>query len=685
MIPAVSYGSRMTGLVRYLAGPGRRDEHTNQRAVAASSAEVFASAGAGARMDTELAHALASTLDEPRLVFGTQVTRVDRGAKQAALNRGEDWQSAVATATKDENVWHCSLSVQPGELAALGVEELDDATWSAIAHDFMEGMGFESADGPGARWVAIHHGKSAGGNDHIHIAATRVREDGSVVDLWVPDPANPARKIGDHRRAQQVCRRIAAERGLRVVSDPAAGQGGRRGEDYRQQAAAERAGLRESPHDVLRRQVWSMAFGSHSEAEFVRMVRASGLLINPRWSGDRVTGYSVGFPASTYANRHGEPIMHAAKKMLGDDCTLRRLRERWIDDEGARRDAVAAWTTAAADMPLWRGRPDEHGVPTSATRAAEHSAAAKDAETQRRATRTEHSRRLGGLLRPVAEAATSEAEYARALRARTDIVVRVRYAKGTTDVDGYVVALRPTAGEKPVWCAASYIDGLKLSDLRSGWDDTPAARAAARKEWETRVPRTPANVDEATKARTARAADAASRWQRKVADLPDPHSPGWRRAAGDTAASCAAAAASMTGARQRSVNNLADALAASATHRRPIRQPGTGIGGAGKRIAALMLATTREDTTLMWLAVMRQLTATAAAIADAMAARGEAAQARAVRSAIDDVSAHFPLAPVSADGGTARATGPAATLGAQPDHLRRRPGPATGPGRGHGR
>ena len=256
MIPAVSYGSRMSGLVRYLAGPGRRNEHTNQRAVAASSEEVFAAAGAGANMNTEIADHLAGALDEARIVFGVEVTRVDRGAKQAAVNRGEDWRSAVAVATRNENVWHCSLSVQPAELDALGVAELDNATWSAIAHDFMEGMGFEAqANCAGARWVAIHHGKSSGGNDHIHIAATRVRDDGSIVDLWAPDPRNPSRKVGDHRRAQQVCRRIAAQRGLRVVSDPERGESSRRGVSYRQEAAAEKAGLAEAPHDVLRRQV----------------------------------------------------------------------------------------------------------------------------------------------------------------------------------------------------------------------------------------------------------------------------------------------------------------------------------------------------------------------------------------------------------------------------------------------
>ena len=646
MIPAVSYGSRMTGLVRYLAGPGRRNEHINQRAVAASSVEVFAAAGAGTMMNIEIADHLAGTLDEARLVFGVEVTRVDRGAKQAAINRGEDWQSAVAVATRNENVWHCSLSVQPAELDALGVTELDDATWSAITHDFMEGMGFEAqANCAGARWVAIHHGKSSGGNDHIHIAATRVRDDGSIVDLWAPDPRNPSRKVGDHRRAQQVCRRIAAQRGLRVVSDPERGESSRRGVSYRQEAAAEKAGLAEVPHDVLRRQVWAIAVAAESEAEFVRTVRESGMLINPRWRGDEVGGYSVGFPASRYANRDGQPVMHAAKKMLGDNYTLRRLRERWTNDEGARRDALDAWRTAERDMPLWRGRVDAQGDHASASRAAAEAAKAVDAETRKRVQRREHGRRLGQLLRPVAADATSEAEFARALRARSDVVVRLRYERDSTRVSGYLVAFRPEPGDKPVWCAASYIGGLNLTELRARWDDNAQARTEARVEWERRRGGRRSRPQEAivqSRERARSAADAASRWQQKVAGLPDPRSAGWRRAAGDTAAACAAAAGSMTGAPQRSVNNLADALNAAATQRRSARGPGTAAGGAGKRVAALMLSANRDDATAMWVSVMRQLVATASAIGDAMLARGEVMAAQRVQVALRDVAVHFP-------------------------------------------
>ena len=676
----------MTGLVRYLAGPGRRNEHINQRAVAASSVEVFAAAGAGANMNTEFADQLAGALDEARLVFGVEVTRVDRGAKQAAINRGEDLQSAVAVATRNENVWHCSLSVQPSELDALGVTELDDATWSAIAHDFMEGMGFAAqADCAGARWVAIHHGKSSGGNDHIHIAASRVRDDGSIVDLWTPDPRNPSRKVGDHRRAQQVCRRIAAQRGLRVVSDPERGESSRRGVSYRQEAAAEKAGLAEVPHDVLRRQVWAIAVAADSEAEFVRTVRESGMLINPRWRGNEVGGYSVGFPASRYANRDGQPVMHAAKKMLGDDYTLRRLRERWTNDEGARRDAVDAWRTAERDMPLWRGRVDARGDHVSASRAAAEADTAVDAETRRRVQRREHGRRLGDLLRPVAANATSEADFARALRARSDVVVRLRYERDSTRVSGYVVAFRPEPGNKPVWCAASYIGGLNLTELRARWDDNAQARTDARVEWERRPARRRSHPEELTaqsRERARTAADAATRWQQMVVRLPDPRSAGWRRAAGDTAATCAAAAGSMTGARQRSLNNLADALNASAIQRRPALGPGSAAGGSGKRVAALMMNATRDDATAMWMSVMRQLTMTASAIGDAMVARSELIAAQRVQVALADVVISFPAAtrvavPAGRGGMTQQPS-----YGARPTHLNRS---STTSGRGYSR
>ena len=94
-------------------------------------------------------------------------------------------------------------------LALAGAEEgdLTDAQWAEIAQDFMDEMGFTEASGRApAQWVAIRHGHSKAGNDHIHIAASMVRKDGTKWSSW-----------RDFPRAQQAAcgARPAPDRGLR--------------------------------------------------------------------------------------------------------------------------------------------------------------------------------------------------------------------------------------------------------------------------------------------------------------------------------------------------------------------------------------------------------------------------------------------------------------------------------------
>ena len=65
---------------------------------------------------------------------------------------------------------------------------------------FTETMGTESmstvASGKAAcRWVAVRHGLSTNGNDHVHIAVSLVREDGTKASTH-----------NDFKNAQQVCR-----------------------------------------------------------------------------------------------------------------------------------------------------------------------------------------------------------------------------------------------------------------------------------------------------------------------------------------------------------------------------------------------------------------------------------------------------------------------------------------------
>ncbi|MFD0760333.1 hypothetical protein [Arthrobacter ulcerisalmonis] len=67
MIPNVSTGSRMFGLVQYLAGPGRANEHTNMHVVCAS--EQIVSVLDRQELDTENTRALGHEMNFPKKAF----------------------------------------------------------------------------------------------------------------------------------------------------------------------------------------------------------------------------------------------------------------------------------------------------------------------------------------------------------------------------------------------------------------------------------------------------------------------------------------------------------------------------------------------------------------------------------------------------------------------------------------
>ncbi|MDY6810990.1 MAG: relaxase [Actinomycetota bacterium] len=664
MMPAISSGARMNGLVMYLAGPGKANEHTNPHVVAASTREVFTAGGGGAAMTRESAMALGQSLDEARVVFGTEVTRRDTAALKAAQERGTTGHAAIAEATRDENVWHCSLSLPPDSAA------LDEATWSAIAHDFMTGMGFDDPDAAAARWVAIHHGTTKNGGDHIHIAASRVRDDGTVVAKWRPHPTRGGNE-GDYARAQRVARDLEKTYGLEVLSSYTKNMAAR-GRAHAQDAATkpQRAPdgsvrdprIAEAPSVTLARRVRAIAAAAESEAEFVRLARADGLVMRSarydKTTPEAVTGFSVGLPAAEYANQHGRPIMHGGKK-LGEDLSLPRLRERWIDDDKARADARAAWDHVDVGSPFGAAsRP----APARPTNAHGRDTSGPDSDSTRDASaRSDHTtdadmdvvqNRLRSICAKLARESATEADYARALRDNPDILARPRFAKGsTTDVVGYVVALHPTIAAdntgKPIWRNASYLgDGLALSELRAraGWPTDDNHRRLASAAW-TRTRRDTGKHRTASAAaddpRVHTAHQHARRWERTVTSVTDTTSPGWHTAAGDTAAALSAASRGLNPRDAASVNQLADALSGVAGHRRPTQSAGTGSRTAAQRVAATMLAASRDDTTLLWLATMKQVLAASKAISAAMDAQGHHRQAAHLRTAIGTTEHHF--------------------------------------------
>lgn len=335
MMPNVVRGHRIAGLMTYLVGPGRHNEHTEPHLVA----------GDGALMawydDNELgrdsALAIARHLDKPRAAYGVEV--------------------------KGGHVWHCSLSLRADE------GTLTDGDWGKIARDFIAAMEFDDNQGTKApcRWVAVRHGLSTNGNDHIHIAVNLVREDGTKASVH-----------NDFRRAQAAARALETKYGLEELESVRAERATRGYHPAEREAQArararakyERARTKmdagtppwerldgmerqariaaelrtDQPRYLLSLKVRGCATASRSEAEFVRRLRREGLLVRPRYADGRtdvITGYSV----AARPEAGERPIWYGGGQ-LGRDLSLPRLRDGWEDTPTGAMDAAAEWNAA---------------------------------------------------------------------------------------------------------------------------------------------------------------------------------------------------------------------------------------------------------------------------------------------------------------------------------------------------
>ncbi|WP_250444037.1 relaxase/mobilization nuclease domain-containing protein, partial [Actinotalea sp. C106] len=331
-MPNVVRGDRMAGLMSYLVGPGRANEHTEPHLVAGDTALMVWHDDAELGRDS--AAGIARHLDRPRVAHDVQVT--------------------------GGHVWHCSLSLRAEE------GQLSDERWAAIANDFVSAMDFDDAQGTKApcRWVAVRHGVSTNGNDHIHLVVNLVREDGTKASAH-----------HDYRRAQTAARALEVKHDLEVLESVRA-ERATRGYDPGEREAQARARARakhertalaggpgwtslsaqdrraavtaelgaDQPRHVLAVKVRGCAVSSADEAEFVRRMRRSGLLVRARFADGRtdvVTGYSV-------AQRPiaGERPIWYGGGHLGRDLTLPRLRDGWPDTPTGASAAAREWTAA---------------------------------------------------------------------------------------------------------------------------------------------------------------------------------------------------------------------------------------------------------------------------------------------------------------------------------------------------
>ena len=278
MVPKIRRGSRTYGLLAYLYGPGRRDEHTDAHIV--GSWDGFApDPGRDPDSTTALAR-LAAALD----------LRVKQ----------------VGATAPAQHVWHCSVRTAPGD------RHLTDSEWDAIARRLVTVTGLAPEGDPdGCRWVAVRHA-----DDHIHIVATMVRGD-----------LRPPRMNYDIRKAQSECRRIEKDLGLRQLKpgDGTAAKNPTGAERFK----AERVGRSEPPRETLREAVRRALAGAATEEEFLSRLREAGLRVKLRHapSGD-VLGYSVSLPGDR--NRQNEPVWFAGST-LAPDLSLPKIRRRLTD------------------------------------------------------------------------------------------------------------------------------------------------------------------------------------------------------------------------------------------------------------------------------------------------------------------------------------------------------------------
>lgn len=340
MIPNVTKGRGTAGLLRYLVGPGRAEEHVNPHVVGGSDLLV-AAYGEEAALSGRQAGEMAAWLDTPRRVHGTVVTVP---VKEVDPATGD----AKVVGRAEQHVWHCSLSLAAGE-APIG-----DARWGVIAGEFAQAMGFTEASGKAAcRWVAIHHGPSKNGQDHIHIAASMVREDGS---MW-------ENRYLDYDRTQKACRALEARHGLVVVEGPERGMA-ERGVKPAEAARAAAAGSELSEAQSMALRIRTAAVASTSEAEFVRRVRAEGLVIKPRYapgSTSEVVGYKVAAVPGD-----GADWQFYGGGRLAKDLSLPKLREGWTTpSQDATGAAVAEWRAAHAGAAIAEHAGRETGVPVA--------------------------------------------------------------------------------------------------------------------------------------------------------------------------------------------------------------------------------------------------------------------------------------------------------------------------------
>ena len=336
MMPNITRGGNTVGLLAYLLGEGRANEHKDQHIIAGSSSLMF-QFGNRTLTHEEALHA-GALLDLDRRVHGTSMM----GKRTSWDYENEQYRD---DGEGPNHVWHVSLSLRPDE------RPLSDETWAHIATDFVREMGFADPDDPNdnpCRWVAVRHGVTKNGGDHIHIALNLVREDG-----------RPSRTWNDYSRAQHTANVLEHKYGLEILDSREHGRGSK-GIQPAEQAAALREGKDLTDREALEVRVRAALVVATTEAEFLRELRGQDVIFRPRFArGD--TSVVVGYSVALRPRSGGEPKWYGGSS-LAYDLTLPRMRQNWHDYSHTRREALELWhhteRTTPPDRPKHGGNYD---------------------------------------------------------------------------------------------------------------------------------------------------------------------------------------------------------------------------------------------------------------------------------------------------------------------------------------
>lgn len=316
MIRKITRGWRPGGLLRYLMGPGRFNEHVDPRVLDTWDGVP----------ERQPARTGPGEFDLRGLLAGLTNPAVAGCVRLVEPPPGADGRVPAGP------VWHCSLR------NAAGDRVLSDEEWREVARDLLHRTGIAPRGDSGAcRWVMVRHA-----DDHVHVAAVLVREDTRRRFF----PRN------DYLRAGETCSWAEQAYGLERTGpvDRTAVPAARRAEIEK----ASRLQVGEPSRVALRRAVRVAAVTAQDPEAFFARLRAAGVRVWQRRDEDgTLVGYAVAQPGDQTAE--GKPVWYGGRS-LARDLALPQLQRRWA--------------SAPAPPPQLPPEPTEHATVGRAERGA---------------------------------------------------------------------------------------------------------------------------------------------------------------------------------------------------------------------------------------------------------------------------------------------------------------------------